>query len=143
MLCMMILIIISCTDRDREFGGLSFEFMNTTVTPIKILNYWNETDQVVINPGSLVFVTKYEGSGIHTFGNEIIPKLNPGKIVVIFNSSDTVSHYNDYQLHTGKYLNLSSERCLYNKTGYTIQKKRPYETALYTFIQTDYDFTKQ
>jgi len=64
-------------------------------------------------------------------------------VTVVFNSEDTIKHYNDTLNHVGNYYNIKSERCFYNPKSYTKQiepiGKHSNDVKLYyTFTQQDY-----
>ncbi|MBO9699806.1 MAG: hypothetical protein J7604_06315 [Sporocytophaga sp.] len=80
---------------------------------------------------------------------ELVPAINYAKfadgnpVIVIFNDTDSITHYNDTLGHPSKSYNLNSERCFYNKASYQkdiVNNSKHLRTVTlnYSFKQQDY-----
>ncbi|HOZ85874.1 MAG TPA: hypothetical protein PK191_10325 [Niabella sp.] len=139
----ILMFFIACTRKPQEY--ISFFAINNSGVEIKFFTP-NSSEIYETYPldGAIRRITNRNYSTT-TINEENFDKtLNlPSPIKVVFNNSDTVYHYNDSLLHYGKYLNKSSNRCLFNFRSYVINKEKHGDVLTFTFTPNDYEFAKQ
>lgn len=131
--------IMSCS-KPKEY--CSFGVMNNTGVLITLVTNTNSVYATIPSDGK-----RYNLDGPFYGGTTLksIPISTPrlsSPFKVVFDSKDTVYHYNDEEAHTGKYLNKIQQRSLFNAVSYKIENTKAGEVGLYTFTKEDWDFAK-
>lgn len=133
---------------EKDSFKLSYSVQNKSGVEIKVSPTQWRTYDLLIKPDEYIERTMYNGKGNLSFNGKGYGFDTDGKpIIVTFDNIYSVTHYNDSLPHTGKYLNKSSRRCIYNSESYAIKtsSKSSFvsETAQYIFTEEDYNFAKQ
>lgn len=140
LLTSLFLLFSNCQKEEATFN--KFKITNNSGSAIKIIPASSSIDSLVLLNNETKEVdlpfTRGIGTGINY---AIFADGNP--IIVVYNNTDSITHYNDTLSHPSKSYNLFSERCFYNKVSYHKEivnnsKHLRTVTLSYTFIQQDY-----
>lgn len=141
--CLSFVLAIGCTRRNLEY--VEYTAVNNSGVAIKLVFASQTNAYAYFNSDGIKRTLIAPFYGISSFAqSNMQPEFAlPPPVKVVFNDKDTVYHYNDSSMHTGKYLNKLSNRCLYNFQSYRIEKFKSGENGIYTFTPADYDFARQ
>lgn len=141
----LIIILFAC---EKSLHALFYSVENKASVEIKVSpTQWRSTE-LKIKPGEYLERKIYDARGRQSFNGNASGFDSDGKpITITFDNTYSVTHYNDSLPHTGKYLNKSSKRCIYNPESYTIKAndKSSFvsEISKYVFTEEDYNFARQ
>lgn len=143
-----IILIVALFACEKSLHALFYSVENKSSVEIKISPTQWRSNELIIKPGESLERKIYDARGRQSFNGRGYGFDSDGKpITVTFDNVYSVTHYNDSLPHTGKYLNKSSKRCIYNPESYMIKTngKSSFvsEIAQYVFTEDDYNFAKQ
>lgn len=128
----IILFVIACSCTPRPTYIEKYKLQNNSGVDIKIA-FKNASlpDTVILLNNSII--------------DNPIP--NRPTVSVIYEDLYIVIHYPDNEIHTGKYLNMLSDRSLYSKDVYSVNRVDKGDvieiTRTFTFTEEDYNFARQ
>lgn len=134
------MLLLSCKKEDATFN--KFLLVNNSGVTIKVLPTTALADTLIlINNESRNFDLSYN-RGLSTGINyAIFTDGNP--VTVIFNSSDTIVHYNDTLTHMKRYYKQTFDRNFYNTASYEkeiVDNSKHMRTVTLKYIITNKDY---